>query len=785
MARYCRYRGEFLSRAGITWRVDIMQVSDSAFPAVGELTLDSDEALVIEWAEKNKEEVICGSTATLKIESPGDRTYEDLYTIEPGLISLDVYRNGTLYWQGTLDPEFYEEPYERAANYDVTLTFSDFGVFDRLKYDLTGARTLSEIILYALDKASLGYTTFDTMISTGLSEAGAPLTLSDVKVYSDNFYDEDGEPSTLEEVIEGILQPLALRMIQRAGRILVYDLNALYGAGIPEEVQWDGDHQTMSTDKVYNNVRITWSPYVAESDLLQTDCWEGDTDPGERARTATEHLNGRVLGDAKLFSYPYGDTIDEAVNLSEGAGFTMWTKSTGKNVELVDPQSRFFKIVPQLSGEESEGVALYWNGMHFYSESGGRGGIGWQYKAQSDKSRMLATAGTFGAIAFRTPKIHLMAVDNPNSLLLWLSMSALLDIRANFFEQAVDWNSTRQEKAIEERWQKLVNFVYIPVAVKFQPEGSDNVYVWSNRGIVTQTDKAYNSLLPVATTMSDSSGDPIYDNGTLGEWKECVTGADGLPSEWGFLAYYDPSDRQDKPAASGWNANRPAINFHSYPITSALKKADDGQPIPYPAFGSGNLWIEVGTAWAICDDYNTSTGNNPYSFYAVPSYPLSGSFWNDVTWALLRLPELKIRKYGVLNEGIDKDDVEYNAVINPHAREDIELSTICGTAEGGVPAARGAYYNAETGKQITEFSRAGRTTQAEELLIGTLFSQYGERRTTLEGEALILDGSFRAVSEQNQEGKVFLIASDMQNVIMDTSDAKIIELRPDEYDKNV
>lgn len=82
MAMQLRYMGEFLSRTSEVWRVEILQEADTPFAIIGNLEFEAEEALVIEWKTTSKEDVICGSTATLQIESPGDRTYEDLYTIE-------------------------------------------------------------------------------------------------------------------------------------------------------------------------------------------------------------------------------------------------------------------------------------------------------------------------------------------------------------------------------------------------------------------------------------------------------------------------------------------------------------------------------------------------------------------------------------------------------------------------------------------------------------------------------------------------------------------------------
>lgn len=157
MAMQLRYMGEFLSRTSEVWRVEILQEADTPFAVIGSLTFEAEEPLLIEWKATSKEDVICGSTATLQIESPGDRTYEDLYTIEVGRIRMDVYRAGAIYWSGLLDPEFYEEPYEQAAHYPVSLTFSDFGILDRLKYNLSGMPTLQAILLNALQRSGINY----------------------------------------------------------------------------------------------------------------------------------------------------------------------------------------------------------------------------------------------------------------------------------------------------------------------------------------------------------------------------------------------------------------------------------------------------------------------------------------------------------------------------------------------------------------------------------------------------------------------------------------------------
>ena len=85
------------------------------------------------------------------------------------------------------------------------------------------------------------------------------------------------------------------------------------------------------------------------------------------------------------------------------------------------------------------------------------------------------------------------------------------------------------------------------------------------------------------------------------------------------------------------------------------------------------------------------------------------------------------------------EDIEYTGIINEAAKEDIKLDTICGTMTEINPTAKGVYFRTSDSCQLKELTRAGRTTQAEQLLIGTLYSQYADRRTLLAGTAHILD----------------------------------------------
>lgn len=768
MSKQLRYRGEFLSRAGVTWRVDILQEADNAFAPIGALTFEAEESLMLEWEEKGKEEVLQGCLATIQIESPGDRTYEDLYTIEVGRIRMDVYRNNALYWSGALDAEFYEEPYEKAEKYPVSLKFSDFGVLGRLKYDLGGMRTLREIVNYCIQRAGISATLDESLISTCIS-GNTPMSLSDLKVRSDNFYDEDGEASTLQEVLEGILQPLGLRMMQRNGKVYVYDLNGLYTKGASKAIQWDGDSQTMGVDVVYNNAKITWSTYAQSGNLAPDECWTEETDPN---LSNLNNLSPKNYKGSEYFTYYYQNDLEGWADATD-KGFTLYVNAKGKNATLSDKftGARFFKIVPQYDGQECEGIAIMYPAVRGYKivYSGG-----YQAQIQSTKigvnpAYIQGTLADIDKYIFKSASVWIPPVDNTGKLIVRVKLEMMVDPRFNPFEQAENFMKWCEQKDWQEQWNARGNYLYIPVTIKFKPSGSDTVYCWDNRAVVST-----NVNTGIATI-----------NAALGEWKTYNTASDDRPNVWGYLCYYDPSDRQEKSGvANGWAANRQAINPHTKKIASILKNCEAGQYIPYPNFGGagGDLWVEVlGDGWQISDG-----GVSLSDSQVIDSY---GLFHGDDTrspkcyWLLAKLPEIEVMNNVQFNAPINTDDVEYKATINESAKESLELDTICGSHANGVPTARGAYFNATTGSQIKQLTRAGRTTQIEELLIGTLYSQFADRKTKLEGEAKIAADGMVTYTEQNQEGKKFILVADTQNVIEDTSQAVITELRPDEYTK--
>lgn len=746
MAKVLRYMGEFLSRANVVWRIEILQEGYSG--NVGVLDFEADEALVIDWKHADKEEVICGSEATLKLESPGDRTYEDLYTIEVGRIRMDVYRNNALYWSGALDPEFYEEPYEKARKYVVTLTFSDFGILDRLKYNLSGMQTLQSILLNALQRSTINYAyldadTYCTTYFEGTNTKANPAALA---VRSENFFDEDAEPSTLKETIEGILQPLALKMIQRNGKVYVFDLNGLHSAA-RRAITWDGDSQTMGVDKVANNVKVNFSPY-SSAELLN-----GELEYG--GEYSVEQVNLVADPGASYYSYypDYSEDHRQGSNWDYNLiNFTIFISTQGKGLRYLNPNARYCHILP-LVGGPSECTAIAW-AFH----SGGHGGLdtGWP-------KRILNTVTQeSGMQVMQTHKVFLptLTSEGRKSYYVRLTLEMLLDARYNPFTEGNDGN----EGGNYDRMKGRTGYAFVPVAINMYDSNGNAVCHYDNSSIAK----------------GGTKGHLAYCKGS---W---VSGAGGFGSA--YLEYYDPSNLWESAGILGWKKNRhcigrPGIGNVDVMIYDSFKQMADGQYMPYPTQG-GYLEVTVyaGVQCFDMDEYRFNNLISQQTAWNDPKYWVDDNRYNQVRWLLYKAPKVELVKNNLIFDAAELDDVEYSGYINKHAKEEISIDTTCGTANTTCPTAKGIYCRASDSLQIQKLKRAGVTDHPEKLLIGTLYSQFAARKTTLSGEAVLDPGDLCVYTERNQAGKVFMMSSEQQNVIMDTADALYTEFNADEYD---
>lgn len=767
MDKHSLYRGKFISRHNTLWEVEIW--GKTSIGKVGELRFPHDSPLVIEWGEVSKEEAICSSTATLRILSPDDRSYQHLYVIEAGSIGIDILRKGKLWWRGTLDPEFYEEPYERMKNYIVELTFSDFGILDRLKYEKNGVQAVGDILRDAIQKIGLSPMPIDNSLLSGRLSNGSEMLPDGLSVRSDNFIDEDGRGDNLKEVISSILQPLGARLLQRDGRIWLYDLHGLHQSPTSQKIIWRGARQTLGVDKVANAVNISFSPY-GKGELMH----QSISYLGEPIHASKVNLSIDKPSDGDYYSFKRGFPYErETFPFINTPHTTIHFSEKGRGVAKIGPECRYFSTFSHVGASREEGVAVVVRGGATFTYEVGKD----HYLDVSEPERWLV--GETTSIKQKTFVAQILDNPPPPNLILrshrvWLP--------------SID-SSTSSNSYLRLSVEMMIDFRYNPFS---SDKGNlENVNEWVSK-------RSAFAFVPVTAIIYDAEGHPIlyYDNrssayfanvGDLffsdGAWKSVGNDQEVPTSQ---LEWYDLSDiRERSGICQGFRANRHCIGrpdgrYGRPPLrySPLFKNMPDGEYMPYPPRGG---WLEISIYKGIQvydanpEDNTLDAGNRG----GLSTWEKHNSH-NSVRWWLFKAPKVDIVSKYPPHEVVELDDVEHRATLNPYAAESIDIDTKLGTLPQPFPSARGIFFRSSDGLPLQKISRGGRTASPEELLIGTIYSQFAQRRTTLTGEVKLSEG-WTPFNEACQKGKRFIVTAENIDLRREEGEAKFVELRPDEY----
>ena len=536
MALNKRYTGGFNSLEDVDYLFEIWQEEFTGNPTEVAVT---DEPLTIEWQETDKLEPVQSSSAKLQLYSDSDRQFVDLYTVKAGSVRLDVYREGNLYWSGTLDPELYEEPFAYKTDYGVELTFSDLAILDRLNFSGEGFKTLREIITESLTASGINYDPIEEHISTSRYTSSQEDLLGIISVQSQNFYDEDGEAMTIREVLDETLRPFALRLIQKAGKVHLYDLNALYAAFTPKAVEWDGDDSTLSADKVYNNVKLTFSPYE------QTTLLKGEVD--------VDSVSGQQV---TIWFASQTNNADEI-------GFYAHLSDTAKGLEK-NTQAKFFRIEPYYSGEEEAGVA--WT----LETTTGRNVP--TLEPSSWRSYIQQPSETIGNMLLRVPHTPYLAYAGLNNrdYRLKVSLQCLFDPRLNPFEEA----SLNNEEGNWDEQQDWANFAYVPIKLTLRDGNGTALFHY------------YNNLVKESNSFANPGEKAFWRTGE---------------ASWGdaWLCWYQ-GNRKNESGLGGWQQNKQIIGYYRDALPELFDKRGTGELINLPG-AAGYLEMQIGTGIVIYD----------------------------------------------------------------------------------------------------------------------------------------------------------------------------------------
>lgn len=726
MEKQLRYKGEFFSVAGTRWRVELWQDAQTPYPAVGELRFPANSPLVFEWAETDKLEPVQGSAATLQIVSKADRQYKDLYTVEAGSVRMDAYRNDVLYWSGTMDTEIYEEPFSYEKEYEVKLTFSDFAMLEQRNFSLRGARTIGSLIENIIAETKIKHEGITRHISTTCSDISGEM-LDAVAVSCENFYDEEGVPLTMREVLDEILRPFALRLVQRAGHLFIYDLNALQTTFEPETVRWESDDAVLGVDKIYKNVTLSFSPY-----------------PQKKLYNTT--LTKKLLDEGADCYYVAKDN-GQSIQARNNIGFMIDLKKTpgvSGELEINTSSAMLFKITPVYSGYEAFGIASRVRNVHtFFSgtpngitpidTSGSDYGAPWLFKIK----RTLSLPQTNPIFDFENIGQFVNEKSCLTNIMLRLKVEALIDARYNPFEEATDSNG----KSAYEKLQDINEYNISYILRILDTDGNVKMH-YENR---------------VYDKESGEQGFFRYYKEIDGKWVDgdIEYGTPKMTS----LRYYDNGYTSWK---GGWQTNKVGY-LHSY-IPRGV--SGDGDLIPIPSQCQGcTLELTIISCFARIVNPNKKNG------LTIESY-------NTPKWVMFKIPELTLVNH--LGKEIEGNDIEYKSWLNSSAKEEKKIETIVGTPRTENNFGMGMLMKASSHVTLYEFTRAGITTSLEKLLIGTWYSNYNKRMNTLSGTARLLN-YFGTYTDANENG-TYLMVSDVQDVIMDESNVKLAEIAADNFE---
>lgn len=232
-----KYFFEFSGLDEVQNRVEILTLED----VNAEEIKSASDPFIIEYKDNKKLTPIQGSGSYINIVSEEIFQFISLHTDEMQKYLVKFYRSGSLYWMGWLDPETYNERLSEYPPYPVNFSAADFNILERLKFRdnsqnaFIGISTLIEQLKRCFDLLSLpfgklyiGCSTSSPDISLDSNES----LLHKLYIQSSNFYDEDDEPMTCREVMESILEPFGLMMLQKDGDVYIYDYNTLEKSGL-------------------------------------------------------------------------------------------------------------------------------------------------------------------------------------------------------------------------------------------------------------------------------------------------------------------------------------------------------------------------------------------------------------------------------------------------------------------------------------------------------------------------------------------------------------------------
>lgn len=717
------YHREFKNIEGVTWCVKIYDSNAPEGCESKEMSLSADAPILIEWSEIDKITPIQTSSMTLKVISESDREYLSLYSIEPGTIKVELFREGERYWSGMLDPELYEEPYAYKDHYEVQFTFSDFAILDRKRWEKTGPMTVREVVDGII--AATGLSIVNPNEKEFSTQAEGPSgqwyrNFAQQYVIAENFYDEEGEPMTLRKVLEETLRPYGILVVQKNGQVHIYDLCYLYGRDA-ESIYWKSSDQMLGVDRLYNRVTLSFSPY-AENEIINGTIEHDDLKGLVSGHTIYKNYKATYYETDKIegFKFYSSSITDSKLPIS---------LNTSQNVS-------YFRIDAVHSGNNEAGVVWVWGVDPNHSDPP-------VYpKENIDEIQALSSTGMNCEEELMTVKKGFIVNSSTwtesgkQEIRLQIKLDVLVDVRYNPFEDAGDYNNKTDYDYMEGH----CNIGYVPVMLYVKDSTGNILYHYENNDVRNSSDCSHENCKWVAGK---------------GAWG-CM-----------WLCYYNSDDRIGKSCFGGWQTNKPIIGRFTGSIPKKWSAQGDGELIEIPPCGG---YLELCIGRGIYQINCTKKGE----------FGEDTEFYRKVKWLLYKQPTVTI----VDNNGKEPEykDIVDSSWLATSAADELEIETLIGSATNKYKTpltVRGCIVD-ENLNVITKFKRNDTVGRLEHLLIGSIYSQYGSRHETLGGTATLIH-EFCPLSDASSPNKKYILLSEVQDIFENTSEIKMSELSAESY----
>ena len=731
MSYQVAYTTHFRSLDNTLWNIDIYINDYAAHPL--EICLEGDEPCVIEWRETGKMDVVQSSTCTLRVSNESDRQMVQLMN-HPDAACL-VWRDGKPYWWGHLDDAIYEEPYSYTQGYVTELAFSDFGILNRIPFTLTGKQSVAAIVRDCLD--SIGYGNGATInLYTSLLEPKTqqPVTLDMLYLNADRFESDDeswDKMTSKREVLEEVLRPLGLRIMQKNAQIYIYDIEYLRDHdNFYNYPVWKGTDAYLKGSETFGWYEVAFEPNAV--DTLADGKIDYDHIPwGE---------------DERFFTSCYDDSQFTHLNMGYYIQAGGWIGP--EPTVSISPNAKYFRTRPILTDGVNTGVG--WR-IQCYTIDHYEGTVpilGQRNLVRGDVAGSIGETKT--VLSIETG--YLPVVPDRDKYQIRVNLDFILSFRSNPFDNPPDEWVVQQNwyTSFEKAWREMNTFaIMVPVKLEVLDDAGNAIYHYKN---ADSEDVAVPNLL----TQCLGKVEPLGIGG--GHWKS------GAASNFGdmFLAYYkdyksDDDDRDPLVTKGDWSTNRIALAKKMEISGSLYRVRDDGEYLPLPPV-AGRLRLTLGNGVFLFD----------FKLHWYVLFLLSG-----FTQQMYRNPKITLVRDKRRDDDINTDAVYERDMINPYA-DHLKETVMAGTWQKGVaPSARGLFFDAK-GIVWEKFIKNGSLRTLQEHRLRFLEDQTFYTQPVISGTAELATG-FCAYRELSTPG-VFLVTAIRQNLHQDTEEVTMARI---------